>query len=107
MAVVGVAVPRAEVPPAGAAARTDRHSTTPGTISMCLGQTPSSGPGSLDHTTWLRRTTVRRATDKPSTTSALAYGDIYHNTMVPVGWRLGHQRPRRRLQHHGVGSTIL
>jgi hypothetical protein len=83
------------------------------TISMWPGQTPGASrppapaPALSDHATCLRRATVRPATDSPSTTSATAYGDLYHTTMVPVGWRLGRQCPRRRLQHHGVCSTFL
>jgi hypothetical protein len=59
-----------------------------------------SGTSPPDHATCLRC-----AIDDPATTSALASRAIYHNTMVPVCWRLGRQRPRHRLQLHGAGST--
>jgi hypothetical protein len=67
---------------------------------MWTGQTPGaspSGSGSPDHATCIWHATVRRATDNLGTNPAPSYGDIYYNTVVPVRWRLGHQRPRCRL----------
>jgi hypothetical protein len=64
---------------------------------------PSSdtGAGSPDYATCLRHATLQR------TTSAPAYGTIYHDTMVLARCWLGPCRPRLRLQHHGVDSTAF
>jgi hypothetical protein len=66
----------------------DRHHLhVVGSDSRCL--SPSgSGVGPPDHATCLRRATIWCATDDPDTTSALAYGAIHHNTMLPVCRRL-------------------
>jgi hypothetical protein len=90
----------------------DRHLLhVVGLVPQCLSSSGASA-GSLDYATlqrtsvaYLRHASIRHAPNDP--TFGSAYKDIYHDTMVPIRWRMGPSCPRSRIQHHGIGSTIL
>jgi hypothetical protein len=86
----------------------DRHHLhVAGSGSQCLPSFAGAGSPACIHlrsslATCLWYAPLRRILDDPDSTSALASGD----SLVAPGWRLGRSLPCRRLQHHGIGSTL-
>jgi hypothetical protein len=109
---VGVAAPPVVVPPAGVAARRDRHSTTPGPGPSPCGRARPRVPPAFRRrpsrqrlpTTCLRCLPTachQRLRPRPSTRPE----DHHLDALVPAGWRMGPCIPCHRLQHHGDDPT--